>query len=327
MKRGTLKKYKQLTQEQRYQIYALRKAGMSMGSIALEIGTVTSTISREISRNTGARGYRPKQAHEKTIERHKSKPKSISLTEEIKMLIREQLCSVESSPEQISGRLKVEHQLSISHETIYQYLITNRTEGGTLYLHLRHKHKKYRKRYGSTDRRGQITGRVSIDDRPLIVEEKSRIGDFEGDLVIGKNHKGALATLVDRHSKFSLIAKVPNKSANNVTDAIVSMLDPIKEHLHTITFDNGKEFAHHQTMADKLAVNVYFAHPYHSWERGLNEHTNGLIRQYFPKGSSLEDITLEEIRAVQDKLNHRPRKILGFKTPYEVFYGKISQAS
>jgi len=243
------------------------------------------------------------------------------------MLIGEQLRSVESSPEQISGRLKVEYQLSISHETIYQYLITNRAGGGELYLHLRHKHKKYRKRYGSTDRRGQIIGRVSIDDRPIIVEEKIRIGDFEGDLVIGKNHKGALATLVDRHSKFSLIAKVPNKSANNVTEAIITMLHPIKEHLHTITFDNGKEFAHHQTMADTLAVNVYFAHPYHSWERGLNEHTNGLIRQYFPKGSSLEDITVEQVMAVQDKLNHRPRKILGFKTPYEVFYGKILEAS
>ena len=322
-----MKKYKQLTQEQRYQIYALRKAGMSMGSIALEIGTVTSTISREISRNTGARGYRPKQAHEKTIERHKVKPKLITLTEEIKMLIGEQLRSVESSPEQISGRLKVEYQLSISHETIYQYLITNRAGGGELYLHLRHKHKKYRKRYGSTDRRGQIIGRVSIDDRPIIVEEKSRIGDFEGDLVIGKNHKGALATLVDRHSKFSLIAKVSNKSANNVTEAIITMLRPIKEHLHTITFDNGKEFAYHQTMADTLAVNVYFAHPYHSWERGLNEHTNGLIRQYFPKGSSLEDVTVEQVMAVQDKLNHRPRKILGFKTPFEVFYGKILEVS
>ena len=300
---------------------------MSMGSIALEIGTATSTISREISRNTGARGYRPKQAHEKMIQRHKTKPKSIRLTQEIKMLIGEQLRSVESSPEQISGRLKIKHQLSISHETIYQYLIADRAGGGELYLHLRHKHKKYRKRYGSTDRRGEIIGRISIDDRPAIVEDKSRIGDFEGDLVIGKNHKGALATLVDRHSKFSLIAKVTNKSANNVTEAIVGMLDPIKEHLHTITFDNGKEFAHHQIMANKLAVNVYFAHPYHSWERGLNEHTNGLLRQYFPKGSSLEAITAEQVMAVQDKLNHRPRKILGFKTPYEVFYGKILEAS
>ena len=300
---------------------------MSMRNIALDIEVSASTISRELKRNTGLKGYRPKQAQHKTLQRHNEKPKAICLTEEIKMLIGEQLRSVESSPEQISGRLKVEYQLSISHETIYQYLITNRAGGGKLYLHLRHKHKKYRKRYGSTDRRGQIIGRVSIDDRPIIVEEKIRIGDFEGDLVIGKNHKGALATLVDRHSKFSLIAKVPNKSANNVTAAIVVMLDPIKEHLHTITFDNGKEFAQHQIMADKLAINVYFAHPYHSWERGLNEHTNGLIRQYFPKGSSLEDITAEQVMAVQDKLNHRPRKILGFKTPYEVFYGKISQVS
>lgn len=322
-----MKKYKQLTQEQRYQIYALRKEGFSMGSIAINLEVAKSTISREIKRNSGGKGYRAKQAHEKAMQRHKQKPKAIRLTEEIKMLIREQLCSVESSPEQISGRLKVEHQLSISHETIYQYLIANKAEGGELYLHLRHKHKKYRKRYGSNDRRGQIKERVSIDDRPSIVEEKIRIGDFEGDLVIGKDHKGALATMVDRHSKFTIIAKVPDKSANNVSDAIVAMLLPIKEHLHTITFDNGKEFAYHQIMADKLAVNVYFAHPYHSWERGLNEHTNGLIRQYFPKGSSLEDVTAEQIMEVQHKLNHRPRKILGFKTPFEVFYGKILEAS
>jgi IS30 family transposase len=322
-----MKKYKQLTREQRYQIYALRKEGLSMGSIAINLEVAKSTISREIKRNTGGKGYRAKQAHEKALLRHAQKPKVIRLTKEIKTLIKEQLRGVESSPEQISGRLKVEYQLSISHETIYQYLITDRTNGGDLYLHLRHKHKKYRKRYGSTDRRGQIIGRVSIDNRPVIVEEKSRIGDFEGDLVIGHNHKGALATLVDRHSKFALIAKVPNKSANNVAEAIIAMLHPIKEHLRTITFDNGKEFAYHQTISDVLAANVYFAHPYHSWERGLNEHTNGLIRQYFPKGSSLEDITVEQIMAVQNKLNHRPRKVLGFKTPHEVFYGKILEAS
>lgn len=322
-----MKKYKQLTQEQRYQIYALRKVGMSMRNIALDIEVSASTISRELKRNTGLKGYRPKQAQHKTLQRHNEKPKAICLTNEIKLLIRQQLCSVQGSPVQISGRLKLLHQLFISHESIYRYLITDRQDGGELYLHLRHKHKKYRKRYGSTDRRGQIIGRVSIDDRPIIVEEKIRIGDFEGDLVIGKNHKGALATLVDRHSKFSLIAKVSNKSANNVSEAIITMLRPIKEYLHTITFDNGKEFAYHQTMADTLAVNVYFAHPYHSWERGLNEHTNGLIRQYFPKGSSLEDITAEQVMAVQNKLNHRPRKILGFKTPYEVFYGKILEVS
>lgn len=320
-----MKKYKQLTQEQRYQIYALRKEGLSLGAVALNLRVDKSTISRELKRNTGLKGYRPKQAHEKALQRHTQKPKAIRLTEAVKAFIVDQLERFDSSPEQISGRLKLELGYNISHESIYQYLIADRAKGGELYLHLRHKHKKYRKRYGSTDRRGRITGRISIDDRPAIVEYKSRIGDFEGDLVIGKNHKGALATLVDRHSKFSLIAKVPSKSANNVTEVIIDMLCPIKEHLHTITFDNGKEFAHHQVMADKLAVNVYFAHPYHSWERGLNEHTNGLIRQYFSKGSSLEDITAEQVRVVQDKLNHRPRKILGFKTPFEVFYGKILQ--
>lgn len=294
-----------------------------MTTIASDLCTSTSTISREIKRNSGLRGYRPKQAHEKAQTRHRVKPKLIRLNQEVKLFIKQQLCSVESSPEQISGRLKVEHDISISHESIYRYLLADRQEGGTLYLHLRHQHKKYRKRYGSSDRRGQITGRVSIDERPVIVEKKSRIGDFEGDLVIGKNHKGALATLVDRHSKFSLIAKVPDKSAHNVTEAIIAMLKPLKTHLHTITFDNGKEFAYHQAMADKLAVNVYFAHPYHSWERGLNEHTNGLIRQYFPKGSSLKDISVEQVMSVQNKLNHRPRKILGYKTPYEVFYAKI----
>ena len=322
-----MKKYKQLTQEQRYQIYALKKEGLSQGAIALNLEVSKSTISREIKRNTGLKGYRAKQAHEKALQRHVQKPKALRLTQVVKTFIIDQLKRFDSSPEQISGRLKLELGSGISHESIYQYLLGDREAGGELYLHLRHKHKKYRKRYGSTDRRGQIIGRVSIDERPLIVEEKSRIGDFEGDLVIGKNHKGALATLVDRHSKFSLIAKVSNKSANNVTGAIVDMLTPFKEHLHTVTFDNGKEFAYHSVMAQELAVNVYFAHPYHSWERGLNEHTNGLIRQYFTKGSSLEDITDEQIKAVADKLNHRPRKILGFKTPFEVFYGKILEAS
>jgi IS30 family transposase len=137
----------------------------------------------------------------------------------VRTFIIDQLKRFDSSPEQISGRLKLELGSGISHESIYQYLLGDREAGGELYLHPRHKHKKYQKRYGSTEKRGQITGRVSIDDRPAIVEEKSRIGDFEGDLIIGKNHKGVLATLVDRHPKFSLITKIPNKSANNVTGA------------------------------------------------------------------------------------------------------------
>lgn len=298
-----------------------------MREIAEVVGMNPSTISRELKRNSGLRGYRPKQAHQKAQSRHSDKAKAIALTEEIKSFIFNQLKSHDSSPEQISGRMKLLLGYTVSHETIYRYLLENKKQGGVLYLHLRHKAKKYRKRYGSTDRRGQIINRISIDSRPDIVEQKSRIGDFEGDLIIGKNHKGAFVTLVDRHSKFSLITSVATKNANGVKDKIIELLLPYTKILHTITFDNGKEFAHHEQMKQALEADIYFAHPYHSWERGLNEHTNGLIRQYYPKGTSLEGICTTQLQGVQDKLNHRPRKSLGYKTPFEVFFAKITLVS
>ncbi len=319
-----MKNYKQLTREQRYQIYALKKAEHSMGYIANNIGVDKSTVSRELKRNTGQRGYRPKQAHEKAVQRHKEKPKAIRLNEEAKAFIKLQLESFDSAPEQISGRMDLTLGFRVSHETIYRYLLADKEEDGTLYLHLRHQNKPYKKRYGSTDRRGQIPNRTSIDERPAIVDEKSRIGDFEGDLVIGKNHKGALVTMVDRCSKYTLIASTPNKRADNVDAAIIKLLGPFQDSLESITLDNGKEFSHHEKIAKALDTSIYFAHPYHSWERGLNEHTNGLLRQYFPKGSSLENVTKEEIADAQYKLNHRPRKALGFKTPYEVFFDKLN---
>jgi len=319
-----MKNYKQLTREQRYQIYALKKAEHSMGYIANNIGVDKSTVSRELKRNTGQRGYRPKQAHEKAVQRHKEKPKAIRLNEEAKAFIKLQLESFDSAPEQISGRMDLTLGFRVSHETIYRYLLADKEEDGTLYLHLRHQNKPYKKRYGSTDRRGQIPNRTSIDERPAIVDEKSRIGDFEGDLVIGKNHKGALVTMVDRCSKYTLIASTPNKRADNVDAAIIKLLGPFQDSLESITLDNGKEFSHHEKIAKALDTSIYFAHPYHSWERGLNEHTNGLLRQYFPKDSSLENVTKEEIADAQYKLNHRPRKALGFKTPYEVFFDKLN---
>lgn len=319
-----MKNYKQLTEGQRYQIYALKKAAHSLSYIAKSIGVDKSTISREIKRNSGQRGYRPKQAHAKTLHRHKEKPKAIRLNEEAKAFIKLQLESFDSAPEQISGRMNLTLGFSVSHETIYRYILADKKEGGMLYKHLRHQNKPYKKRYGSTDRRGQISNRTSIDERPAIVEKKSRIGDFEGDLVIGKNHKGALVTLVDRCSKFTLVASIPNKGADNVDSAIIELLSPFKTSLETITLDNGKEFSHHEKIAKALDTDIYFAHPYHSWERGLNEHTNGLLRQYFHRGSSLENVTKEEIEASQYKLNHRPRKVLGFKTPYEVFFDKLN---
>ena len=319
-----MRHYTQLTELQRYQIAALRKEGLSQKAIALNIGVDPSTICRELRRNKGLRGYRPAQAHRKTMERHHKKPKAIRLGSEQIGYIREKL-QEEWSPEQISHTMGNAGISRVSHETIYRYLEKDRKEGGTLYTHLRHKRRKYRKRYGSTDRRGQIRNRVSIDERPKIVEKRERIGDFEIDTVIGKNHQQALVTIVDRCSKLTLIKKVTHKRADLVRSAAVELLLPIAEWVHTITGDNGKEFAEHEKLAEAIGADVYFAHPYASWERGTNENTNGLIRQYFPKGTRFEEITDEQIRIVQEKLNHRPRKTLGFKTPHEVFFGKISE--
>ncbi|MGZ4970570.1 MAG: IS30 family transposase, partial [Methylobacter sp.] len=206
------------------------------------------------------------------------------------------------------------------HERIYQHIWTDKRNGGTLYQHLRHSHKKRKKRYGSKDKRGQIRNRISIDERPEIVAQKTRIGDWEIDTVIGKNHQGALVTIVDRVSKFTLIKKVASKHAEVVTEATVSLLQPYLDKTLTITADNGKEFAGHEKIKEQLNAVVYFAHPYSSWERGLNENTNGLIRHYFTKGSRFENITDDAVEAVMHKLNHRPRKTLNFKTPHEVFF-------
>ena len=181
--------------------------------------------------------------------------------------------------------------------------------------------KRRRKRYGSNDRRGQIRGRVSIDERPEIVAERSRTGDWEADTVIGKPGGPVLLTLAERRTRYSIIAKAPDKSAQAVTDALLTALQPHADLVHTLTYDNGKEFAYHQTVAERLDAQGYFAHPYHSWERGLNENTNGLIRQYLPKGTDFRTLTLEKLRSIMDRLNNRPRKCLGFKTRNQLFSG------
>lgn len=311
-------RYTQLTQEERYQIYALLKAGLNQTEIAMILGRHKSTISREISRNTGLRGYRPKQAQCLAQERQYYKAHScISHTtwNDVRRLLRE-----DWSPEQISLRLKSECGIAISHEWIYQYILQDKKYGGTLHSHLRCQ-KKRRKRYGSYNRRGQLIGRISIDERPDIVDSRSRIGDWEVDTIIGKNHKQAIVSLTERKTRFTLIQKVKRKTAQCVTDAIINLLAPFSDYVHTLTSDNGKEFAGHKTIALKLDAEFYFAHPYASWERGLNENTNGLIRQYFPKKWDFQTITQKEVNRVMDKLNNRPRKCLGIKTPNQVFLG------
>jgi len=312
-----MRTYTQLTQEERYQIYALKQAGHNQSEIAALLGRHKSTISREVSRNRGMRGYRPRQAHRLALERRKAKMRPRfggSMWTKVELLLQ-----MDWSPQQISGRLMAEEGIRISHEHIYQYIYADKRAGGDLYRHLRCK-KKRRKRYGSYDRRGVIRNRVSIDERPEVVGERSRVGDWEGDTVIGKNHKGALVTLVERKSLYTLIGAVACKTAAAVGAAIVAGLTPHKDRVHTLTYDNGKELAEHEQIAKALGVDIYFAHPYSSWERGVNENTNGLIRQYFPKGRELTAISKEEIAHATDRLNHRPRKTLGFRSPYEVFF-------
>lgn len=319
-------KYKQLTLKERYHISTLLKKGWKQKEIAESIGVHPSTICREIRRNKDmiTQEYSYDFAHSAASKRQRSKIKYTVFTAKIKTYIKTKL-KEDWSPEQIAGRMKMDTGLRICHETIYRYIYYNKSRGGRLYTYLRHKNKRYHSRSNSYQRRGIIIDRISIDKRPKIVEKKKRIGDFEIDTVIGRHHIGALVTVVDRKSKFTLIRKVGSKRAEEVTTALLELLLPLKSVTRTITSDNGKEFAYHKEVSDALDTGFYFAHPYSSWERGLNEHTNGLIRQYLPKKTDFTQVSKEEIITIQDKLNHRPRKVLGYRTPYEVFFTEFAK--
>lgn len=317
-------KYTQLTQELRYQIYAYLKAGFSKSHIACEIGVHKSTIYREIKRNCGKRGYRPRQANLKAVKRRKSSLKHVKMTPEV-IKLTENFIRQDFSPDQISGYLAKRYDIKISHETIYQYIMADKAKGGNLYTHLRQGYKKRKKRYGSYNPRSQIKNRVSIDDRPAIVAARKRVGDWEIDTIIGKNSKGALLTLVERKSKFALIKKVQQKQADLVAEAAIDLLSPYKKNVLTITSDNGREFAQHEYIKERIKADIYFAHPHHSWERGLCENTNGLIRQYFPRGTDFQTIKEDHVRMATSRLNNRPRKTLGYKTPKEVFFHEITK--
>jgi len=310
--------YTQLTQEERYQIHALMKAGHNQTEIAEVLGRHKATISRELKRNRGLRGYRPKQAQELAHSRRQTAHHARIST--VHWGRAEELLRRDWSPEQVSGWLLREEGITVSHEWIYQYVYADKRDGGELHKHLRCQ-KPRRKRYGRYDRRGQIKDRVCIDERPAVVERRSRIGDWEADTVIGQPGGAVLVTLAERKTRQSILALSPDKSAKAVKKAIIGALQPHAAHVHTITYDNGKEFAHHTEIADALDAKGYFAHPYHSWERGLNENMNGLIRQYLPKGKSFDSLTQDDIQCIMDKLNNRPRKCLGYKTPNQVFFG------
>ena len=317
-------KYNQITVDERYHIYAYKKAGFCSAKIAQLLGRHKSSIYRELNRNKGKRGYRPKQAHEKSDRRRHEACKAIKMVPDLIKLV-ELKIQEDWSPEQISGWLLNEQSLSLSHERIYQHIWSNKDKDGDLYKHLRHQGKKYNKRSNGKTSRGQIKNRISIDKRPAIVDSKVRVGDWEIDTVIGKGHQGILVTLVERKTLYSLAAQVDSKHAEPVTKATISLLTPLKGRIHTITADNGKEFALHEKIARQLKTKVYFAHPYHSWERGVNENTNGLLRQYFPKNTNLKNVAQKEVDDAVFKLNNRPRKTLGFKTPAEMMRRSLSR--
>jgi IS30 family transposase len=268
------------------------KAGQNLQAIARILGRHKSTISREVLRNSGLRGYRPRQADLLCQERSQSSRNAFQIDPSTRDQVAEHL-KLQWSPEQIAAFVPV------SHETIYRHVYADKAQGGSLWKHLRCQ-KKRRKRYaGGQDRRGQIIGRRPIAQRPASVETRSQDGHWEGDRVIGAGHK----------------------------QAIITGRTPLAHRVKTVTYDNGKEFADHAAVDKALDSTAYFADPFASWQRGSNENFNGLLRQYIPKKRPLSTVTSEELKMIQDRINHRPRKRLGFKTPYQVFHQSLNRVA
>lgn len=307
-----------ITIVERKKIYEKRLLGESFYRIAKDLNRPTKTIIAEFKRNqVPRRGYEPVRAQEQSDNR-KTKPRVLYKFSqpEIKDLVTQGLQN-DFSPEQISGRIKLQTDFNVSHEAIYLFVYRDKREGGELYKHLRRQRKKRKPRLPK-DNRPRIKGAISIEQRPQIVEEKSRFGDIELDLVEGKKGSGFFVTAVDRACKKLWAQFIPNKTAEETRKAILAMLSELD--IHTLTSDNGSEFACHQEVAAELEAKFFFAHPYSSWERGLNEHTNGLLRQYFPKKTEFYQEGIEEkLKEAVAKINQRPRKALNFKTPDEAF--------
>ena len=308
-----------VTKDQRYAIERMLSNGYKCKEISKLIGKDKSVISREIRRNCDKRSgkYNSELAQRKYETRMKEKPKKVKFSKEVEKYVEDKL-SLKWSPEQISNTLENQGLERVSHERIYQHIIKNKKEGGELYKHLRRR-KKYKKRSVVEDRRGKIKNAKNIKERPEIVNKKERVGDFEVDLVMGANHKGALITMNDRKTGLVKIRQVKSKDAEVVSKAIIKALKPYKPILKTITSDNGKEFSLHDVISKELEIDFYFADPYSSWQRGANENLNGLIRQFFPKKTSFEVLTRVEVKKVENLINQRPRKRLGYETPLKIF--------
>ena len=315
------KNYTQLTIRERYTIEDLIQEGKPQNRIAEKLGRDNSTISRELARNRDKNGiYHAEKAEEFAGDRC-IRSRFNNFTELTKSIIESKLI-IHWSPEQISSHLKNKYGVQISYELIYQYLTFDREQGGNLYKLLPHRGDKYKKRNIKTRRRvwKEAKTRKLIDIRPAVVTEKSEIGHWEGDTVESKGHQGGIGTFVDIKSKFLIIRKVKNKSSLEMKNAVIGAFEYYPDIVKTMTLDNGTEFALHDQIEQELTTQVYFAHPYSPWERGLNENTNGLIRKFYPKGTDFSEVSYEDILRVQNLINERPRKSLNYKTPKEVLY-------
>jgi len=314
--------YTQITLEERYAISALRKLDYSSAAIARELGRDPSTISREVRRNawrTDGRSYWVDKAQSYTNERRRASRRNTQFTAEEWAFVAD-LLREDWSPEQIVGWCARFKLLVISHETIYRHIHEDRARGGTLYTHLRVMTKNLRKRYGTYDSRGRLAGKRHISTRPVSAHNRSRIGHWEGDTVLGNTQHGAcVVTLVERKSGFVAIGLLAQRTAANTNARLRQLIEAQPRPVRTLTLDNGTEFHSYKKLEAVVSTKCYFATPHHSWERGSNENMNGLFRQYAPKRTSMEHLTQQACQRIADKLNRRPRKRLGFRTPEEIY--------
>jgi IS30 family transposase len=317
--------YTHITNDERDALQVMRSKGIKISIIAGVLGRHVSSIYREVERNSDSFNiYLAEKAHRKSIKRRAlNRPKPVTGNKPLLKCV-ERLIRKEYSPDEIVGRLQLEGRhptWHISHETIYKYIYEQVKVGNDLRSYLRQGHRTRRKRRLAKDRRGIIADRVFIDQRPTIVDQRTRTGDWEGDTVEGAGKKGYVATWTERRCKYLVAYTLDRKASDKlVTGAKKAFRSIPEEYRKTFTVDNGKEFSRHKELSKSLKGKVYFANPYHPWERGLNENTNGLLRQYLPKKKSFEDLTQKELAKIVSKLNNRPRKSLGYRTPREAFF-------
>ena len=313
--------YRQLTSAERYMLAALRKQGLNQSQVARALGRHRSTISRELCRNRGRLDgrYRVSKAQERTTGRRSRSRRNLRFTDRDFEQVDELLCR-QWSPEQVAGHLGRTGVLAISHETIYRHIWRDKKAGGRLYTHLRGARKQRRKRYAIYDSRGKLAGKRPISERPASVETRRQKGHWEIDTVMGTGSKDCIVSMVERKSGLLLIGKLEDRTSASLNRRVIRLISRHGAAFKTITSDNGTEFHNYQRIEARTGTLFYFARPYHSWERGSNENANGLLRQYLPKGTSMAALTQHQCNSIARKLNGRPRKRLGFRTPLECYY-------